>query len=97
MASTVFKHDWRLIRKASQDMNKALEEYREAKEQVKSAAADLASAWEGDAREAFVASQETAYNWYTEISDIAEGIIMSVSNAAQRYAELEAELQSITK
>ena len=85
-----------LIQAANQ-MNQAMETYQDAVETAKSAAADLASKWEGAAKDAFVNDQENAYNWYVSLTDVVYAIIEEARRCIDRYREAEERLKGIMK
>ncbi|MGN0802979.1 MAG: WXG100 family type VII secretion target [Candidatus Faecivicinus sp.] len=82
---------------AAAKMNEALEAYRQATGDVKTAAADLASKWEGAAKDAFVNDQENAYNWYVSLTDVVYAIIEEARRCIDRYREAEERLKSVMK
>lgn len=82
---------------AARDMNKALEDYREATAEAKAAAEDLASKWEGSAKESFVADQENAYRWYCSLAEVVAAIVTEAFNTAKRYQESEERLRNLMK
>ncbi len=82
---------------AAANMNQAMESYREATNNVKAAAADLASKWEGAARDAFVADQENAYNWYVSLTDVVFAIIEEARRCIDRYRDAEDRLKAVMK
>ena len=85
------------LSQAAAKMNEAMEVYNEAIETVKTAAADLASKWEGDAQQAFVANQEEAYNWYTSIHAVVIYIIETVQKVIEMYNQTEENLKNIMR
>lgn len=85
------------LRAAARQMNEALENYREATAEAKAAASDIASKWEGVARDAFNEDQENAYRWYCSLAEIVAAIITEALNCAARYEETESRLKSIMK
>ena len=82
---------------AAAKMNEALEAYRQSTVDVKTAAADLASKWEGAAKDAFVNDQENAYNWYVSLTDVVYAIIEEARRCIDRYREAEERLKGIMK
>lgn len=85
------------LRAAAAKMNDALESYREATDQVKKAADDIASKWEGAAKDAFVNDQENAYNYYSGLASIVMNIIEEAKRCIDRYREAEDRLKSVMK
>lgn len=85
------------LAQAAMKMNEALENYRESTKAAKAAAEDIASKWEGAAKDAFVADQENAYNWYVSIADVVGGVIRLAQECLQRYQDAEERLKSIMK
>lgn len=80
---------------AAAKMNEAVASYREAVDQVKTAADDLASKWEGDAQVAFVNDQNNAYKWYFSLADVVDAMIEEARRVARRYEENLNNLKSI--
>lgn len=70
-------------------IQQALADYREAVRQAKAAGDELAAEWEGEAREAFVAEQEKAYQWQIKMIDIVKAVILAIKGACQKYREAE--------
>ena len=64
---------------------------------VKSAAADLASKWEGDGQKAFVANQDEAYRWYSSIHAVVKYVIETVKKVIDTYREAEKRAASIMR
>lgn len=87
----------RQIQLAIADMNKAMELYRDAVEEAKTAAADLASKWEGAAKDAFVAHQENAYNWQLSIVVVVNEMIATIRKAMDMYEQMEAAVKIIVQ
>ena len=82
---------------AANQMNQAMEIYQEAVETSKTAAADLASKWEGATKDAFVAHQENAYSWHQKIITVALEMIGVVRKAIDMYNEMEDAAKSIVQ
>lgn len=82
---------------AANEMNQAMEIYKDAVETAKSAAADLASKWEGASKDAFVAQQEDAYNWHNSIIQIVIQMIDVVRKAIEVYNNMEDTVKGIIK
>lgn len=72
---------------AANNMSKAKDTYEGAINDVRAAADDLASKWEGDGQVAFVADQAEAYNYYRSLIEIATNIIEEVRKVAERYRD----------
>ncbi|MBO4297734.1 MAG: WXG100 family type VII secretion target [Clostridia bacterium] len=85
------------LSQAAAKMNEAMEAYNEAIEAVKTAAADLASKWEGDGQKAFVANQDEAYRWYSSIHAVVIFVINTVKKVIDTYREAEKRAASIMK
>ena len=47
--------------------------------------------WEGDAREAFVAEQENAIQWYRQVAEAVNVYISAIKAAAAIYGQLDIE------
>ena len=85
-----------LIQAANQ-MNQAMETYQDAVETAKSAAADLASKWEGAAKDAFVNQQENAYTWHKSIISIVRQMIDVVRKVVDVYNQMEDAVKNVVK
>ena len=82
---------------ASNDMNQAMETYKDAVETAKTAAADLASKWEGATKDAFVAHQESAYNWHNQIIEVVLEMIRVIREVIELYNDMEDQVKNIVK
>lgn len=69
----------------ARDLTAALNDFKTATTQTKNAADKVTSGWEGDARNAFVAEQDTAIAFYKEMSRLMSEYIKAVKNAAKEY------------
>ena len=78
-----------------EEMNVALEEYNRAVGMVKTAADDLASKWEGAAKDAFVANQASAQKWYSGISTVVDAMIRMVRTLHDLYSNTEGNVTQI--
>lgn len=78
-------------------LRKAIEYYNEAIEMTRRAAEDLASKWEGDAKEAFVADQENALRWYGSLRDVAEAVVEAIKQNRSRYMDTASHLADIMR
>lgn len=87
--------DIALAAAAQAEMMKALQVYREATDAVKAASDEIASQWEGDAKEAFVENENNAYNFYVGICEVANGAIAAVGKMLDQVADTEAQIKSI--
>ena len=82
---------------AANEMNQATEIYESAVDSCKSAAADLASKWEGDAQKAFVAQQENAYSWHKQILSVVRQMIDVIHKAVDLYNQMEDAVKSVVQ
>lgn len=82
---------------AANDMNAAMEVYQEAVENAKTAAADLASKWEGATKDAFVVHQENAYTWHKQIISIVTDMISVIRKAIELYEQTEEAVKKVVK
>ena len=82
---------------AANEMNQATEIYEGAVENCKTAAADLASKWEGDAQKAFVAQQENAYSWHKQILSVVRQMIDVIHKAVDLYNQMEDAVKSVVQ
>ena len=78
-------------------LRKAIEYYNEAIEMTRRAAEDLASKWEGDAKEAFVADQQNALRWYGSLRDVAEAVVEAIKQNRNRYMDTASRLADIMR
>ena len=82
---------------AANQMNQAAEIYEEAVETAKGAANDLASKWEGAAKDAFVAHQENAYSWYKQILNVVREMVQIIRKAVDLYNQMEDAVKSVVQ
>ena len=82
---------------AASEMNQATELYHEAVDAAKTAATDLASKWEGAAKDAFVVHQEDAYNWHMSIIGVVNEMIALIRKAVDMYNQMEDAVKSIVQ
>lgn len=82
---------------AANEINQAVETYNEAVDTAKNAAEDLASKWEGDARDAFVASQENAYSWHQKIIAVVRQMIEVIRKISEIYDQTEKTVKAIVQ
>ena len=82
---------------AANEMNQATEIYEGAVESCKSAAADLASKWEGDAQKAFVAQQENAYSGHKQSLSVVRQMIDVIHKAVDLYNQMEDAVKSVVQ
>lgn len=80
---------------AAAKMNEALNRYNEAIGNVKAAAEDLGSKWEGDGQVAFLADQAQAYTWYSSLVQVVMAMIDEARKMAERYEDNINTLKSI--
>lgn len=87
--------DIALATSAQADMIKAIQVYHEATEAVKSASDDIASKWEGDAKEAFVENERNAYTFYIGIKEIATGAAETVKKIIDDNSDMIQQFKNI--
>lgn len=87
--------DIALAAAAQADMIKAIQTYQETTKAVKAASDEIASQWEGDAKEAFVENENNAYNFYVGIAEVASGAAAAVGKMLEQYTDTEAQIKSI--
>lgn len=80
---------------AAAEMNQAMELYHQAVDAAKTAAAELASKWEGASKDAFVAHQENAYNWHMSIIGVVNEMISLIRKAVDLYNQMEDTVKNI--
>ena len=76
-------------------MVQAIQAYREAVDTVKAAADDIASKWEGEAKEAFVENEQNAYGFYIGISQVALGACEAIKQIISQMEEDEGTIKGI--
>lgn len=82
---------------AANEMNQAMEIYNDAVETCKTAAADLASKWEGATKDAFVVHQENAYNWHKQMMQIVKQMIDVIRQVVEMYNDMEDMVKNAVK
>ena len=87
--------DIALAAAAQADMVKAIQAYKESTDAVKSASDEIASQWEGDAKEAFVENETNAYNFYVGIREVAQGAADAVKRMLDQYTDTESQIKTI--
>lgn len=86
--------DMAQLASAANNMQNALETYRWAIGNVKSAADALASKWEGDGKTAFVNDQQQAYTWYNSLAQCVQEMIAEARRTVERYRDHVSQLKS---
>ncbi|MBR4443437.1 MAG: WXG100 family type VII secretion target [Clostridia bacterium] len=86
--------DMAQLSSAANNMQNALETYRGAIDNVKTAADNLASKWEGDGQVAFVNDQQQAYTWYNSLVQCVHEMIAEARRTVERYRDHVAQLKS---
>lgn len=89
--------DIALASAAQAEMIKAISAYQEATDAVKAASDEIASQWEGDAKEAFVENETNAYNFYVGIREVATGAAEAVKKMLDQYTDTEGQINSIVR
>ena len=79
------------LQDAATKIEQYAEDYLTAANNLKAAADQLASTWEGDSQVAFVTEQENAYNWYRNMASICKEYAAALRMAAQKYQQTDAE------
>ena len=97
MSNTVIFVQFAEMISVCEALAKAVEYYNSACDRVKNAAERVAAGWEGDAKEAFVASQQEACTWYDTISQVALAASRCVRDAQGIYKEAEERLVGIMR
>lgn len=75
----------RALRKFAKDNKAAQERLDEAKAEMKAAADDLCSRWEGEAATAFAEEQNRVTNWFVELLRIGATYVAAVLKAADTF------------
>lgn len=71
---------------------RAKEKLDEAKEEMKAAAEDLCSKWQGDAAQAFAQEQGVLYQYVTQLSGIGDEYMTELDRVRATYGDGEAEV-----
>lgn len=74
---------------AANALQQQLESFEESTNQTRAAADHLASQWEGDARNTFVAEQEHNMTLYQEMQRTVADFIAALQDAEQQYGETD--------
>lgn len=82
------------LQQAATNINTSADDYETAATALKNAADELASTWEGDSQVAFVDEQTRAYEWYRKMAEICRQFARAMQQAAQKYAETDAQATS---
>ncbi len=97
MAGSVIFVAFEELNAVCEELRQAVELYNEATARVKTAAEKLASNWEGEAREAFVISQQQSCKWYEMISGVALRAGVSVREVLGMYRDAEQRIGNIVR
>lgn len=73
---------------ATNQMIQASEIYEAQVNAARATAEELASKWEGDAKNQFVQHQETAYDFYKKMLDVVLQVIEVMKQAIEKYQQL---------
>ena len=79
---------------AQAQMIQALQAYQEATKAVDAAAKEVASQWEGDAKEAFVENENNAYSFYVGIHEVGLGAANAVGKMVEQYNDMQSQWKS---
>lgn len=77
--------------------NEAQNQLDEAKEQMRKAAEDLCSRWQGDAAQAFAQEQGVFNNWCQNMLKIGSEYISVLTKAMETYKNAENKVQNLIK
>ena len=97
MAGSIIFVAFEELNAVCEELRQAVELYNEATARVKTAAEKLASNWEGEAREAFVSSQQQSCKWYEMISGVALRAGVSVREVLGMYRDAEQRIGNIVR
>jgi hypothetical protein len=75
-------------------MVQALQAYQEATKAVDAAAKEVASQWEGEAKDAFVENETNAYNFYVGIHEVGMGAASAVQKMIEQYNDMQSQWKS---
>lgn len=78
-----------VLRTQAKNLENEAADYESASKTAKSAADTLAAGWKGASQRAFVAEQEKAYAWYTEMTALARQYSAALTVAANAYDEAD--------
>lgn len=93
---TIFVHFSELM-DCCKKLRQAIEYYNEAIGMTRGAAEELASKWEGEAKDAFVADQQNALRWYGALSSLAEAVAEAITQSGKRYSDTASHLADIMR
>lgn len=94
--STIMRHEAQL-RQVSQQIRQANTIIDSANKGAEAAAAELASNWAGDARDAFVAEQIKAKSWLDQMIKIIEEIVVTIDKVNSTYSTVEQTVSNLIK
>jgi len=78
-------------------LTKDVSDFSTATQQTKAAADTVAAGWEGDAREAFVAEQQEAIQYYAEMAQLVNEYIGKLRSASEAYTSTDAQCARILR
>lgn len=77
------------LRRVSAQIREANSIITEAKQGAESAATELASNWEGDARDAFVEEQLNAKNWIETMIEVVNDLVNTIDTINTCYTNMD--------
>lgn len=94
--STIMRHEAQLRRVAAQ-IREANSIITEAKQGAESAATELASNWEGEARDAFVQEQLNAKSWIEKMIVIVNEMVNTIDTINTSYTNVDESIASLIR
>jgi WXG100 family type VII secretion target len=77
------------MRKASQRIQSASDEFIKVAGQVLRSAEALGTSWQGDSQVAFITEQRQANEWYQKMTELVNQCVLALKNAADEYEETD--------
>lgn len=94
--ATIMRHEAQL-RQVSAQIRQANDTINSVKQGVEAAANDLASKWEGEARDAFVAEQLNAKTWLEKMIGIIGEMISTIDKVNAAYSNVDKTVSDLIK
>lgn len=94
--ATIMRHEAQL-RQVSAQIRQANSIITSAKQGAEAAASELASNWEGSARDAFVAEQLKAKSWLEKMIQIVEEMVTTIDKVNSAYSTVDSAVTNLIK
>ncbi len=92
--ATIMRHEAQLRQVAAQ-IRQANSIIKSAKQGAEAAAAELASNWEGAARDAFVAEQLKAKSWLEKMIEVVEEMVTAIDKINSNYSNVDQAVKNL--